>query len=186
VPAPTVSVAGESAPWVDPAVIPSPSDIGRLGRALRAHGEQHDLMASLAAYSGLRWGELSALTVGQVDKPGRVITVDRKVVEVSGHLYVEGGQPIPVVLRQPGTVEARQIRQFCSTHGSAGHASNTAQNDGSRSLLSATYGNQVRLCPLAASLPRKGGASGGSTARRSIRTPAQMTTAMNHAAYVAA
>ena len=46
-------------------------------------------MAHTAAYSGLRWGELAALTTGQVDQSGRVIMVDRKVVEVSGHLYEE-------------------------------------------------------------------------------------------------
>ena len=46
-------------------------------------------MAAVAAYSGLRWGELTALTIGQVDQASRVITVDRKVVEVAGHLYVE-------------------------------------------------------------------------------------------------
>jgi hypothetical protein len=43
-------------------------------------------MASTAAYSGLRWGELTALTIWQVDLAGRVITVDRKVIEVAGHL----------------------------------------------------------------------------------------------------
>jgi integrase len=46
-------------------------------------------MASLAAYSGLRRGELAALTIEQVDEAGRVLTVDRKVVEISGQLYVE-------------------------------------------------------------------------------------------------
>jgi integrase len=46
-------------------------------------------MASLAAYSGLRWGELIALTIPQVDEAGRVITVDRKVVDINGQLYVE-------------------------------------------------------------------------------------------------
>ena len=46
-------------------------------------------MANIAAYSGLRWGELAALTIRQVDTGTRVITVDRKVVEVAGHLYVE-------------------------------------------------------------------------------------------------
>jgi hypothetical protein len=46
-------------------------------------------MADTAAYSGLRWGEIAALTVPQVDTAARVITVDRKVVEVAGHLYVE-------------------------------------------------------------------------------------------------
>jgi hypothetical protein len=46
-------------------------------------------MASTAAHSGLRWGELSELTIPQLDQAGRVITVDRKVVEVAGHLDLE-------------------------------------------------------------------------------------------------
>ena len=86
-----VSAAGESALWVDPAEIPSDDDIAQLGRALAAgrHGERDELMANTAAYSGLRWGELTALTIPQIDQAARVITVDRKVVEVAGHLYVE-------------------------------------------------------------------------------------------------
>jgi integrase len=90
-PPPRVSVAGESALWVDPAKIPAADDIARLGRALAAgrHGERDELMASTAAYSGLRWGELTALTITQIDTAARVITVDRKVVEVAGHLYLE-------------------------------------------------------------------------------------------------
>ena len=90
-PARRVTVSGESALWVDPAEIPSDSDIGKLGRALAAgrHGERDELMASTAAYSGLRWGELAALTIWQVDQAGRVITVDRQVIEVAGHLYLE-------------------------------------------------------------------------------------------------
>lgn len=91
VPAPAVSVAGESAVWVAPAEIPSDHDVRRLGHALAAarHGERDELMASTAAYSGLRWGELTALTTTQVDQATRVITVDRKIVEVAGHLYTE-------------------------------------------------------------------------------------------------
>ena len=90
-PPPTVSVAGETALWVDPAEIPSADDVIKLGQALGngRHGERDELMASTAAYSGLRWGELTALTIAQVDQAARVITVDRKVVEVAGHLYVE-------------------------------------------------------------------------------------------------
>jgi hypothetical protein len=53
------------------------------------HGDRDELMASTAAYSGLRWGELAALTISQIDPAARVIAVDRKVVEVAGHLYVE-------------------------------------------------------------------------------------------------
>jgi integrase len=90
-PAQQVTVSGESALWVDHAEIPSGSDIGKLGRALAEgrHGERDELMASTAAYSALRWGELTALTIWQVDQAGRVITVNRQVVEVAGHLYVE-------------------------------------------------------------------------------------------------
>ena len=90
-PAPRVTVSGESALWVGPAEIPAGADIGKLGQALAAgrHGERDELMASTAAYSGLRWGELTALTIGQIDQAGRVITVDRKVIEVAGHLYIE-------------------------------------------------------------------------------------------------
>jgi integrase len=91
VPAPSATVAGESAMWVDPAEIPSATDIGGLGRALAAgaHGGRDELMMNTAAYSGLRWGELIAAVPDQVDQGGRVITVDRKIVEVAGHLYLE-------------------------------------------------------------------------------------------------
>ena len=90
-PAARVSVAGESALWVDPAEIPAGGDIGKLGTALAEgrHGARDELMANTAAYSGLRWGELAALTIGQVEDDGRVITVDRKVIEVAGYLYIE-------------------------------------------------------------------------------------------------
>jgi len=65
--------------------------VAGLGRALAAgrHGDREELMANTAAYSGLRWGELTALTIAQVDPAARVITVDRKVIEVAGHLYLE-------------------------------------------------------------------------------------------------
>jgi integrase len=90
-PPPEITVAGEAQSWVDPAAIPSDDDIAKLGQALAAgaHGGRDELMASTAAYSGLRWGELTALTIAQVDQAARVITVDRKAVEVAGHLFVE-------------------------------------------------------------------------------------------------
>jgi integrase len=64
-PTPAVSVAGESALWVDSAEIPSDSDIAKLGQVLGdlARGERDALMANVAAYSGLRWGEIAALTI---------------------------------------------------------------------------------------------------------------------------
>ena len=66
-------------------------DVARLGRALAAgrRGDLHELMANTAAYAGLRQGELFALTAAQVAPAARVITVDRKVVEVAGTLYLE-------------------------------------------------------------------------------------------------
>ena len=49
----------------------------------------YELMVYFAAYTGLRWGELIALTSGQLNPAGRVVTVDRKIAEVRGQLYVE-------------------------------------------------------------------------------------------------
>jgi integrase len=90
-PAPEVTVAGESNSWVDPAEIPSDDDITKLSQALTVgqHGDRHELMACTAAYTGLRWGELTALTIAQVDQAVRTIAVDRKVIEIAGHLYIE-------------------------------------------------------------------------------------------------
>jgi hypothetical protein len=90
-PAAQVSVAGESALWVEPGEIPADGDIGKLGPALASglHGGLYELMANTAAYTGLRWGELVALTVAQVDQAARVVAVDRKVVEVGGQLSLE-------------------------------------------------------------------------------------------------
>src|SRR5271166_5677786 len=87
-PGPQVSMQGEAAQYVDPAEIPAAADVARLGRALAAgrRGDLHELMACTAAYSGLRQGELFALTTGQIDPAARVIDVDRKVIEVSGTL----------------------------------------------------------------------------------------------------
>ena len=68
-PTPKVTVARESRLWVDPAEIPGADDVARLGKALTAgpNGERDELMVNAAAYSGLRWGEMTALTVHQVD-----------------------------------------------------------------------------------------------------------------------
>jgi hypothetical protein len=61
-PALQVSVAGESALLVDPGEIPAGAEVARLGQALAAgrRGDRNELMAVTAAYSGLRWGELTA------------------------------------------------------------------------------------------------------------------------------
>ena len=87
-PGPQVSMQGEAAQFVDPSEIPAAADVARLGQALAAgrRGDLHELMANTAAYTGLRQGELFALTAGQIDPAARVIDVDRKVIEVSGTL----------------------------------------------------------------------------------------------------
>jgi hypothetical protein len=90
-PLPQVTVAGESLLFVDPSDIPASADVASLGHALQAgrRGGLDELMANTAAYTGLRWGELAALTADQIDPAARVITVDRKVAEIAGHLYLE-------------------------------------------------------------------------------------------------
>jgi integrase len=91
VPGPQASVAGETALYVDPGEIPASTDVAKLGQALSQgrRGELDELMAHTAAYTGLRQGELFALTIGQITAATRVITVDRKVVEVRGKLFLE-------------------------------------------------------------------------------------------------
>ena len=54
-------------------------------------------MANAAAYSGLRWGEIAALTIAQVSQAARVITVDRKVVEEARAEQEAGSNPLGLV-----------------------------------------------------------------------------------------
>ena len=91
-PQPAASIAGEAALFVDPAEIPAAADVARLGQALAVLREEYELMACFAAYTGLRWGELAALTIGQINATDRTVTVDRKVIEIGGTLYVEAAQ----------------------------------------------------------------------------------------------
>jgi hypothetical protein len=114
-PATQVTVAGKSALWVDPAEIAARQrhrqarpDAGRRAarRAGRAGGQHRRLQRAA-------WGELAALTIGQVGQADRVITVDRKVVEVAGHLYVEAPRlpevpPDDLPAPHPGRLPARR------------------------------------------------------------------------------
>src|SRR5262249_41797989 len=86
-----VSGAGDSVRFVAPAQIPATDDVAALGHALAAgrRGHLDELMACTAAYTGLRCGELAALTTAQINPAARVITVDRKIAEIAGHLYLE-------------------------------------------------------------------------------------------------
>jgi integrase len=78
-------------PQWQPACTPRSRSPGDQREALAAgrYGDRGELMLNTAAYTGLRWGELTALAVPQVDLGPRVIGVDRKVIEVAGHLYLE-------------------------------------------------------------------------------------------------
>jgi hypothetical protein len=94
-PVTTTAVAGESPLWVDPAEIPADPDISALGAALAAGpgGHLDELMANTAAYAGLRWGELTALTAGQAEPSGRILAVDRKVIEVAAPVRGAAQEP---------------------------------------------------------------------------------------------
>lgn len=83
------AIAGETPLFVDPAAIPSHQDVAGLGKALAIRGGDYELMACFAAYTGLRWGELAALTADQIDTGTRTVTVDRKVIEIGGRQYIE-------------------------------------------------------------------------------------------------
>ena len=67
-PPPRASAAGESALWIDPAEVPADADVARLGLALAAglHGDRDELMAVIAACSGLR-----STVSGPVARPTR-------------------------------------------------------------------------------------------------------------------
>jgi hypothetical protein len=68
--APRTVLAGESVLFVDPGEIPAAEDVARLGQAVAGLREGlYGLMVYFAAYTGLRWGELAALTAAQ--KRGR-------------------------------------------------------------------------------------------------------------------
>jgi hypothetical protein len=68
-PPPATAIAGESPLFVDPAEIPAHADVTRLGQALAVLASDYELMACLAAYTGLRWGELAALTTPRSTPP---------------------------------------------------------------------------------------------------------------------
>ncbi len=70
-PEPRTTIAGESPLFVDQADIPASDDVTTLAEALAYLDADYELMAYTAAYTGLRWGELAALTLDQIDTEGR-------------------------------------------------------------------------------------------------------------------
>ncbi|WP_114905608.1 tyrosine-type recombinase/integrase [Ornithinimicrobium murale] len=56
---------------------------------LAASVRHHATLVRVAAYCGLRWGEVAALQVGDIDLKNRRISVERAQVEVSGRVEVK-------------------------------------------------------------------------------------------------
>ena len=69
--------------------IPTTDIVHALARECAARSQVwwRELEILLTAYSGLRWGEHSALTAGQVEAGRRRVTVDRQVVELRSGLH---------------------------------------------------------------------------------------------------
>ncbi len=57
--------------------------------ALAAVVHHHGTLVRVAAYCGLRWGEVAALQVGDVDLHARRLRVQRAQVEVSGRIEIK-------------------------------------------------------------------------------------------------
>jgi len=73
--------AEEEDRFVDEADIPTASAVHALAAAAGERVWWRELQILAVAYSGLRWGEMAALTADRVDPGGRRILVDRQVVE---------------------------------------------------------------------------------------------------------
>jgi hypothetical protein len=74
--------------FIDEADIPTSSAVAALAAATaqRSGVWWRELQVLAVAYSGLRWGEMAALTADRVDPARRCITVDRQVVETRHNL----------------------------------------------------------------------------------------------------
>ena len=73
--------AEEEGRFVDEADIPTASAVHALAAAAGERVWWRELQVLAVAYSGLRWGEMAALTADRVDMARRRILVDRQVVE---------------------------------------------------------------------------------------------------------
>ena len=83
--------AGESHLVVDPKAIPSHEDVDRLAKAtVEVSGVwRYELMVNLAAYSGLRLGEILDLDITHVNAKSRVISVQHQLLDDAGNLSRE-------------------------------------------------------------------------------------------------
>jgi integrase len=73
--------AEEEGRFVDQADIPTAAAVHALAAAAGERVWWRELQVLVVAYSGLRWGEMAALTADRVDAARRRILVDRQVVE---------------------------------------------------------------------------------------------------------
>src|SRR5699024_1770809 len=82
-----------------------------LAGAVRHHGT----LVRVAAYCGLRWGEVAALRVGDLDVVGRRLRVERAQVEVAGRVEVKapksrhGRRRVPIPARLIGELQSRSV-----------------------------------------------------------------------------
>lgn len=78
--------AGETDLFVDKRNIPSHADVDAFAKALVKTGNRswYELLANLAAYSGLRIGELFDLDVDSIDVNAREIRVNTQALQVAG------------------------------------------------------------------------------------------------------
>ncbi|MEZ0114684.1 site-specific recombinase XerD [Catenulispora sp. EB89] len=93
-PRPTLKarICGESTDFIDMASLPRHRDVSALALATqqkRLCRWWRELMPYVAAYSGIRRGEMLALSADDVDSTRRTITVLRKVIEVNGKQTIE-------------------------------------------------------------------------------------------------
>lgn len=85
---PTGKVAGETNLAVDPKSIPSKNDVHKLGKAVaKVSGIWWmELMVNLAAYSGLRLGEILDLDITNVDAKNQIIKVQYQLLDDAGNM----------------------------------------------------------------------------------------------------
>ena len=81
-----VKKAGESSLYVDPSEIPSHTDVHNVAKqaAVVSGIWWYELMFNLAAYSGLRFGEICDLDISDIDLKKRKIEVDYQCLSVEG------------------------------------------------------------------------------------------------------
>lgn len=93
-----------------------------------AAGEDHGLVIRLLAYTGLRWGELAALSIGSVDMLRRRLQITKAVAEADGRLewkspkdHERRSVPFPAFLAdelgQRMRGKSREDLVFCASNG---------------------------------------------------------------------